>query len=146
MKLLTKIQNFMYGRYGFDDINRFLFLIYVALIVSNIFLKNNIISIISLVIAIIIFYRALSKKNNQRRKENAIFLKIKRVIISPFSYLKKKLRDQDYVYKKCHHCHKTLRLPIPMERGKKHVVCPKCKKRNTFLILKKQKIEVIKAK
>ena len=50
------------------------------------------------------------------------------------------------IYKRCHHCSRVLRLPKQEKKGFKHVKCPDCHKRNTFLILKSEKIEIIKKK
>ena len=70
------------------------------------------------------------------------FKDIKKCIIKPFDNIK----DKDKVYRRCHKCHTMLKLPVPKKRGIKHSTCPKCKKRNTFLILKQVKIEIISKK
>ena len=151
MKYIEKIQKFMYGRYGPDDLYHFLFKLYIFLLIIDLFIKNNILSIIELLIVIVIFYRFFSKKIYKRNNENRIFLKIKNKVLKPFKKIKKKItkkfeniKDKNYIYKKCNKCDTILRLPIPNKYGIKHVKCPKCKKRLRVLCLKKEKIEVIK--
>lgn len=90
------------------------------------------------------FYRFFSKKIYKRSNENQKYLKIKNNLLKPFKNFKRNMKDKDYIYKKCNNCKKTLRLPLPYERGIKHTKCPNCKKKLTIFVLKKQKIEIIK--
>lgn len=146
MKFIQKIQNFMYGRYGLDDLGNFLFKVYILLLIINLFVKSYILTIIELLIVVIVLYRFLSKNIYKRSNENVKFRKIKKKIFKPFSDIKRNIKDENHVYKKCHHCKTTLKLPLPNKRGIKKVKCPECKKRNKFLILKKMKVELIKNK
>lgn len=146
MKWQNKILNFMRGRYGIDELYKFLFITYLITFIVNIFLKSQILEIVSLLIILITFYRVFSKNIYQRNKENRYYLKLKKNISKPFSSMKRNIKDKDNIYKKCPKCKTTLKLPIPYKRGIKHTKCPKCKKRLTLLILKKQKIEIIKNK
>ena len=41
MKFLNKIQRFMYGRNGLDELNMFLFQVYLVLFILNIFIKSE---------------------------------------------------------------------------------------------------------
>ena len=146
MKFLNKIQKFMYGRTGLDSLSLFLFQVYILLLIINIFLDNKIISFISLILSVLALYRCLSKDIYRRSNENVRFLKLKKKVLKPFNNIKRNIKDKDHVYKKCHYCKTTLKLPLPNKRGIKKVKCTKCKKRNKFLILKKVKIELIKTK
>lgn len=134
----------MYGRYGIDELSNFTFIIYIFTLIINIYAKNKYLSLIELLLLTLIMYRSLSKNIKKRIKENKIYLKAKRSIIKPFNNIKRNLFDKDYVYKKCHKCKRTLKLPIPYKRGIKYTTCPKCKHKNKLLILKKQKIEIIR--
>ena len=136
----------MYGRYGLDDLGNFLFKIYFILFILNLFLKLHILTGIELILVVIILYRFISKDIYKRSRENVSFRNIKKKIFKPFSNIKRNIKDKDHVYKKCHHCKTTLKLPLPNKGGIKKVKCTNCKKRNKFLILKKMKIELIKNK
>ncbi|MBQ7105766.1 MAG: hypothetical protein IJN90_07910 [Bacilli bacterium] len=144
MKFLNKLQQFMYGRSGLDSLGIFLFKLYLVLLVINIFMKSNVILIVTLVLIIIILYRMLSKNIYKRSDENVKFLKIKKKFLKPFSNIKRKINDKNHIYKKCRYCKTILKLPLPNKRGFKKVKCPECKKRNKFLILREEKIELIR--
>lgn len=146
MKLLNKIQKFMYGRSGLDALSMFLFQIYIVLLIVNIFVNSKIISFISLLLASLALFRILSRDIYRRSNENVKFLKLKKKVLKPFNNIKRNFKDKDHVYKKCHYCKTTLKLPLPNKRGLRKVKCTKCKKRNRFLILKKTKIELIRNK
>ena len=146
MKFIQKLQNFMYGRYGLDDLGNFLFKVYLILFILNLFLKLYVLTIIEFILVVVILYRFISKDIYKRSRENVLFRKIKKKLFKPFSNIKRNINDKDHVYKKCHYCKTTLKLPLPNKRGIKKVKCTNCKKINKFLILKKMKIELIKNK
>lgn len=146
MKFINKVQRFMYGRYGMDDLYKFLFKIYILLLIIGIFVKHSIFFIVELFIIIIMFYRFFSKKIYIRSKENQLYLKCKNKLLKPFRNIKRSFKDKDHIYKKCRYCKAVLKLPLPYSRGIKHSKCPKCKKRVTIFAFKKQKIEIIKNK
>lgn len=151
MKYIEKIQKFMYGRYGPDDLYHFLFKLYICLLIIDLFIDFPILGYLELLIVIIMFYRFFSKKIYKRSDENILFLKYKKKITKPFkrtiNNIKKwfnNIKDKNYIYKKCHKCGTTIRLPLPDKYGIKKVKCPKCKKKHRVLCLKKEKIEIIK--
>ena len=136
MNFIYKFRNFMYGRYGTDELSKFLFKIYVLLLIINLFVRSNIIFYIELFILLIILLRYFSKNIYRRGKENKIFLNIKNKIL--FSY------KEDKVYRRCHKCKIKLKLPLPSKIGLKKVKCPECGYKNKFLILRKEKIDIIR--
>lgn len=147
MKLIYKLQKFMIGRYGPDELYNFLLKLYLVVFIINIFVNSKILNIIELLTIVILFYRFLSKNIKRRREENKVYLKLKTNILKPFKNLKRNYRERNnYVYKKCFKCKTTLRLPLPTKRGIQHAKCPKCKKKINFLCLRKEKIEIIKNK
>jgi len=144
MKFTNKLQKFMYGRYGVDDLYKFFFVECIFLFLLNIFINSMIIDILELIIIIIMLYRFFSKNIYARSNENQKFLKIKKKLLKPFKNIKRNINDKDHVYKKCHKCKKTLKLPLPSKRGIKHAKCPHCGKRITLFTMKYQKVEFIK--
>ena len=66
MTFINKIQKFMVGRYGPDELYKFLFKCYVALIIINLFLHNKVISLLELGIIIYMFYSFFSKNCYKR--------------------------------------------------------------------------------
>lgn len=136
----------MHGRYGTDELYKFLFILYIVLVILNLFLNNTIILILELLLIFIIFYRFLSKNIYARSNENQMYLKIRNSLSYPFKNINRNRKDKQHIYKKCHKYKTTLKLPLPSERGIKHAKCPKCGKRVTFFTFRKEKIEVIMKK
>lgn len=145
MKFQDKIYKFMYGRYGIDELYSFLFVVYFILIIIDLFIKNDILFGIELIILTLTFYRCFSKNISRRRKENEIYLKLKKKVLKPFRNIKRNYKDRDcYIYKKCNRCHTTLRLPLPTKKGLRYAKCPSCKKRVRVFCFRKVKTKVIR--
>ena len=143
MNFIYKIAKFMYGRYGLDKLSKFSLQILFILFLSNILFRIKYLFIIELLLLLLIILRTLSKNRYVRNKENQKYLKIKNKILKPFQNIKRNFKDKDHIYKKCSKCKKTLKLPLPDKKGIKHVICPNCKNRITFITLKKYKVEII---
>lgn len=143
MKFQDRLQRFMKGRYGPDDLYNFLFFLYVLLFVINLFIKSNIISVMELLVIVVMFYRFFSKKIYVRSNENQKFLKLKKSLLSPFTNLKRNLKDKEHVYKRCKKCKTVLKLPLPSKRGFNKAKCPHCKNGVSLFTLKKEKIDII---
>ena len=92
------------------------------------------------------FYRVFSKKIYKRSNENKLYLKLKNNILRPFRNIKRNIKDKDNIYKKCSKCKRILKLSRPYKSGIKHVKCPKCGKRFSVIVFKKQKVEIIRNK
>lgn len=136
----------MQGRYGIDDFYFFLLYFYISAIFVNLFLKLPSLFYVELLVFALMFYRVFSKNLENRRRENRLYLRIREKALKPFQNIKRNWNARkEYIYKKCHSCKTTLRIPIPSERGWKHVNCPKCKKRLTVFCLRREKVEIITA-
>lgn len=142
MKYIEKFQKFMKGRYGPDELYNFLFKLYIALVILNLFLNSIILFVIELLLIVFIFYRFFSKKIYVRSNENQRYLKLKKTLTSIFKTNKNK--DKNHIYKKCYKCKTILKLPLPSKRGFKKAKCPKCGKRIRFFTFKQDKIEIIR--
>ena len=141
-----KIIRFMQGRNGPDDLYIFLFSIYMVLFLINIFVDFKFLDVIELIVIMLMFYRFFSKNIYNRNKENKAFLKLKRQTKNKLENIKNYFKETNYIYKKCKKCKATLKFPMPYERGIKKVKCPKCGHKFKMIVLRKQKIEVIKKK
>ena len=144
MNFINKLRKFMQGRYGMDELSKLLFKLYIFIIIINLLFNNKLLNYLEFIIIFIIFYRVLSKKIYKRNKENKKYLQIKNKFLKPLKNIKRNYQDKHHVYKKCNKCKTTLKLPITDKRGIKHTKCPKCNHRVSILVLKKQKIEIIK--
>ena len=141
-----RIRKFMYGRYGSDELYRFHLILYFITLIIGLFVKSKILLLIQLLLIALIIYRPMSKKIYKRSDENVRFLNIKTKITKPFINIKRNIKDKDHIYKRCHKCKTTLKLPISLKRGIKHAKCPHCGNRVTLFTLKKEKIEIITSK
>lgn len=144
MKFEEKIIKFMYGRYGPDELYKFLFELYIVLIIINLFIRSNILNFISLLVIIYMLFRFFSKKIYKRSKENQLFLKIKVNFLKPFKVVNLNFNDKDHIYKKCSKCGTILKLPLQTKAGFKKAKCPKCNKKVRLFTFKKEKIEIIR--
>lgn len=135
-----------------DELNRFLIIIDIILIIVSIFIKTFLLDLSKFIILGIIIFRISSKNKIQRSKENKIYLKIINTLTKPFQNIIRNFKDRKtHVYKKCSKCKTTLKLPLPNTRGINHAKCPECGNRVTIFTLRKKqeekiKVEVIKKK
>ena len=118
-----KMQRFMIGRYGFDELSRMLNLVSLGLLVLSLFVPF--IYFPALFLMIWGIYRTYSKKIEKRRKEREIYLQMTGKIKGWFVRQKNIFRDRKtHRYYKCTGCQTYLR--VPKGKGKILVNCPKC--------------------
>lgn len=135
-----------------DELNRFLIIIDIILIIVSIFIKAFLLDLFKFIFLGLIIFRIASKNKIQRQKENKIYLKIVSTLTKPFKNIVRNFKDRKtHVYKKCSKCKTTLKLPLPNKRGINHAKCPECDNRVTLFTLRKKqeekiKVEVIKKK
>ncbi len=115
-----------YGAYGQDDLSKFLTGACFVLIILNIFFKNKIFSLLTIVCLVYLYYRMFSKNYNARYNENQKFLAMKNKWMYKWEN-QKKLREQKKIYHiySCPYCKQKIR--IPKGKGTIIVTCPKCK-------------------
>lgn len=140
-KFIDKLQRFMYGRYGPDELYRFLLIVCLVIIILNMFINSIILRILELLVFILALYRFLSKKKYQRNKENKKYLEVKDKVVSYFDYQKKKYKDRNmHMYKKCPLCRQKIRLPL--KKGVHTVKCPSCKEKFSVKCRKNERVKV----
>ena len=126
-KLAEKYKKFLYGRYGHDKLNRFIYFISLALCILSFFIRSNIIYLSVLILFLISLYRSLSKDFKKRRRENQIYEKAAKPVRRFFKYwiIRFKSQKTHRVFM-CEKCHSILRVPKDAKRGKIEIKCPKC--------------------
>lgn len=121
-----KMRKFMTGRYGVDQLSRFLLLLAVIVSLFSLFFIRNILSVVSLILLLLCNYRMLSRNFNRRYRENNIYLSIKNRIGTGFR--KQKYRTEQrkvfHIYR-CPKCRQKIR--IPRGKGRIRISCPKCR-------------------
>lgn len=130
-KMGYKFQKFMVGRYGVDQLWRVLLIFYlIGIVISNIVFRFSkpayyVLFVISAAIIIFAVYRVFSKNIEQRRKENADWMKFTWKIKQKFRFWKDMFNQRKtHKFVKCSQCKKVLRLP--KHKGKINVNCPHC--------------------
>jgi len=140
---INKIYKFMNGRYGFDELYKFILFMCLMIAIVNIFVDSIILKIVEVILFALSLYRFLSKNKIKRDKENKKYLKFKKNIKNFVDFQFKKYKDRNtFIYKKCSKCKQKIRLPL--KKGKHTVCCPKCKHRFSVICLRNEKIEIVK--
>lgn len=123
-----RLQQFMYGRYGNDNLNRFLLIVAFVLCVLSMIFKKSAGSALSGTVIVLLglsYFRMLSKNIYKRRDENGKYLKIKYAVTSKLNLQKDKWNQRrDYRFFACPACKSTMR--VPKNKGKIVIVCRKC--------------------
>lgn len=121
-----KFYRFMQGRYGSDELSKFLTGLGMALIILNLITRIRIFHLLFWVCLFYSYFRMFSKNYSARYAENQKFLRLK----NQFKYKwerHKNLREQKKIYHiySCPYCKQKIR--IPKGKGTIIVTCPKCK-------------------
>ena len=93
-KFIYKLADFMQGRYGIDELYKFLFIIFWIIAIISIVIRNPIIYLLEMLICVYMMFRALSRNIYKRQNENAKYLKIKNKVIEKIKLHKKKWADK----------------------------------------------------
>lgn len=123
-KFRDKLQNFMDGRYGVDQLGRFTMFAALAAIIVSFFVAGLIFSTVAILLLVWSYYRMFSRNHAKRWAENERFLGFWNRFLGFFRGLFRPLRDREHRYFKCPHCKKQLR--VPKGKGNISIHCPRC--------------------
>lgn len=116
----------MSGRYGTDELSRFMLGVCMVCIVLNLFTRIQLLYILSLVLLGVCYFRMLSRNFAQRSAENQKYLDFQWKIKSKFSKTRGRMeQSKNFHIYKCPSCGQKIR--IPRGKGKIVVTCPKCR-------------------
>ena len=118
------IQRFMYGRYGSDQLNVFLIVLYLLCYLLSAVTAFLPLYWLSLLLICVTLFRILSRNIPARRRENAKFLQAAGPVIQWFRLRRTIHRDKDHRYFKCPNCGQQLR--VPRGKGRITVTCRNC--------------------
>lgn len=120
-----KLMRFMQGRYGADQLSRFLMGLGLAFMLISLFHRNRIWTMLVLLLILCCYFRMFSKNIPARYAENQKYLHLTAVPRKKWATLKRDMavRRTHHIYR-CPGCKQKLR--IPKGRGKISVRCPKC--------------------
>lgn len=121
-----RMQRFMAGRYGNDQLNQFIFIVAIISMVLEIITRQSLFYTLTLVLLILAYVRVFSRNINKRYEENMKFLQKKDAILNKFRKQKyyAAQRRNFHIYT-CPQCKQKIR--IPKGKGRISITCPKCR-------------------
>ena len=82
----------MIGRYGMDQLRRFLFKVLCVLVVLNLFVRFGVlalaVNVLELAVIVLLFFRMFSKNVNRRWQENQAYLRMQFYVSEYFKRLR----------------------------------------------------------
>ncbi|HWQ80365.1 MAG TPA: hypothetical protein VN381_16170 [Anaerovoracaceae bacterium] len=119
------LQRFMYGRYGQDDLSRFLSLFALVLCIVSIITQWAVLNSLALVLLVFCIFRMFSRNAEKRGQENLAFLRMREQITGFFSRTAARLRQgRTHRFYRCPSCKQQVR--VPKGKGGIRIHCPKC--------------------
>ena len=123
--LKNKFAYWMQGRYGYDELNNGLFIVFLVFWVLSLVTRKSFFYSLGVIALVYSLYRSLSRDHMKRSKERLWFLqqtdKVKR-----FFRQQKQRWDQRKTHKffRCSQCGVMIR--VPKGKGQIEITCPKC--------------------
>lgn len=133
-KLGQKLQQFMVGRNGPDDLARFALACAFLLMLVSVFVNDALASQVLIVLAfagiVYCYFRVLSRKKGNRYKENRAYVRIRTKVTAPLRKAYARFKEWKTYHAthriyRCKQCGQSLR--VPKGKGTVKVTCPKCK-------------------
>lgn len=124
--IMNKVQKFMQGRYGVDQLSMGLLILMIVITLIGQLFNQIWLIYFSWVPLILCYMRILSKNTYKRYQENLIFIRLWNPIQYKIDNKIKHIKSlKKFRYYKCKECGQSLR--VPRGRGKLEIKCPKCK-------------------
>lgn len=121
-----KVQRFMAGRYGFDELSRVCLWLTILLMVVSMFAKKQWVYLLSLVLLVYTYCRAFSRKIVKRQQENQRFCNFRyQIVVKWNKWKQRQAQKKIYRFYKCPQCKQTVR--VPKGKGKICITCPRCR-------------------
>jgi len=126
---MDRLKKFLEGRYGIDDLYKFLIIASIVLILISMFTGWRLLDYISFALLAVAIFRAFSRNISRRHEENYRFLNWWNSLKSKIYGLGEMAKGlKTYRYFRCPMCRQMLR--VPRGKGRVLITCPKC--RNKF--------------
>ena len=124
-RLNETLNRFMTGRYGNDNFNRALLILWLLVTVLNLFLRSTLFYVLGLVLCVIVFFRMLSKNAVKRQRENYRYYQFITAFQKKFRYIAVRFRDRKTTrFFHCPKCKAPIRMPKKV--GKFNLRCRAC--------------------
>lgn len=124
-----RFARFMAGRYGTDQLNKFLSIMslvfMIAAVIFNRTKLSQLVWIIAVVLLVVVYVRMFSRNIYKRSDENSRYLRARYKLTGKIKMLRERwVQRKEYKFFTCPACHTTLR--VPKHKGKISIVCRKC--------------------
>lgn len=124
----VRMARFMAGRNGNDQLNLFLLIVDLALLLLASIFSRSLGGILYPLVLLVLgysYFRMLSKNLYKRRTENENYLHLRAAAVSKFRVTKERwVQRREYKFFTCPSCKAVMR--VPRGRGKIRIVCRKC--------------------
>lgn len=127
-----RLYRFMQGRYGNDQLNRFLMVIMMICLVLS-FLAGNVFYLLGVLLLAYVYYRMFSRNIYRRSSENQAYLRLRDRVLNGFRRRRghsdnqqtgQNSKDMNHRIFTCPTCRQKIR--VPKGKGKIAIHCPKC--------------------
>lgn len=118
------LQRLMMGRYGRDQLNTCLLVLYLVLWIVGVITRLQAFYTVGFLLVVVVIFRMMSRNFERRRAENAKFLKLIGPANRWFRLRRTMHRDKEHCYFKCPRCGQYLR--VPRGKGKLTITCRAC--------------------
>ena len=126
MKFRERMQQFMYGRYGNDQLSRVYLVITLVLLVLSLLTHWTIFYIAGIGLLIYCYYRMFSKNITKMSAQNQKYLNWRYGLAVKRQKTKTHIEQRKiYHFYRCPQCKQKVR--VPKGHGKICITCPKCK-------------------
>lgn len=120
-----KLQRFMAGRYGADQLSRVYLVITLILLVLSMFIKFLPLYWAALLLLIYTYYRMFTKNVSKMYAQNQKFLNWRYRMVAKWDASKKRFAQRkEYRFFRCPTCKQRVR--VPKGKGKICITCPRC--------------------
>ncbi len=126
----NKLMSFMRGRYGMDQLGKFILVICCILLVVALLTSRTVVGpifyFLALALLIYSYVRMFSRKIDKRYRENMVYMSFRYRFTSRWARAKAQASQRKtHRFFKCPSCGTTVR--VPKNKGKIRITCPKCK-------------------
>ena len=126
MNWRDRLNRFMYGRYGQDQLSTFLLIVCLVVLIIGRFVRIPGLTLITLALLGYVYFRMFSRNVPARYAENQKFLELKGRFLGLFGKRGRGAQKQgDNMIFRCPKCSQKIR--IPSGKGLVEITCPKCR-------------------
>ena len=121
----SKMQSFMYGRYGYDELSQFLSKTALLCVIVGLFAYPGFFCGLAMALYLVTIFRMYSKNITKRQQERDAYLRRTQPLRDWQALQKRKFNDRKtHKFYRCSQCKTSLR--VPKGKGKIKIHCPKC--------------------